>query len=316
MTDTLQVIDTRTQLAGADDITARLMMSYIRYSDNSLRTKQTYLTGLKQFYRFLAENNIKDPTETDVIDFRDYLRATGHKPTTIQSYIMSLKQLYAWGQRKGFCTTDIASEVKNERITKAHKKDALSPEQVKRVLSLIDTSTLTGKRDYAIILLTVTCALRVIENIRADIKDLTSDGNRAILWRQGKGHTDKDEPMPVCPEAEAAIRDYLKARGEKNTDAPLFVSLSNHEKNSRLTTRSLSRIIKERFKAAGIDSERYTAHSLRHTGITLAMRAEKDITKVQRFAGHSSVETTMIYIHEEERLNNTCTNSVAAAIFS
>jgi integrase/recombinase XerC len=67
-----------------------------------------------------------------------------------------------------------------------------------------------------------------------------------------------------------------------------------------MTTQSLSRIIKTAFRNAGYDSDRLTAHSLRHTAITAVVKSTKDVTIAQQFAGHSNVETTMTYYHANE----------------
>ena len=68
-------------------------------------------------------------------------------------------------------------------------------------------------------------------------------------------------------------------------------------------------------QAAGYDSARLTAHSLRHTAVTLSLLAGKDITEVQQFARHKNIETTMIYNHALDKAKNTCSKAVESAIF-
>ena len=83
-----------------------------------------------------------------------------------------------------------------------------------------------------------------------------------------------------------------------------------------MTTRSVSRIVKGYLQGAGLDSDRLTAHSLRHTAVTLALLADKDITEVKGFARHENIETTLIYAHHQEKAKNTCADAVADMIFS
>jgi integrase/recombinase XerC len=114
---------------------------------------------------------------------------------------------------------------------------------------------------------------------------------------------------------EKAIRAYLKTRGNAGEKEPLFTSLSNNSKRKRLSTRSISGMVKNRLKEAGYNSERLTAHSLRHTAVTLSLLAGKDITEVQQFARHANIATTMIYNHSLDKAKNSCSEAIAKAIF-
>jgi site-specific recombinase XerD len=69
-------------------------------------------------------------------------------------------------------------------------------------------------------------------------------------------------------------------------------------------------------RSAGFDSERLTAHSLRHTAITLSLLAGASLQEVQQFARHSSIDTTQIYAHNLECLDNPCNVQITAAIFN
>ena len=91
-------------------------------------------------------------------------------------------------------------------------------------------------------------------------------------------------------------KEIPKQMAKKND--PLFVGTSNRAKGQRLSEPSISTIIKERFKAAGYDSDKLTAHSLRHTGVTALLRANGgNIQQAQHFARHKSMNTTLIYAH-------------------
>ena len=73
--------------------------------------------------------------------------------------------------------------------------------------------------------------------------------------------------------------------------------------------------MKNALKNAGYDSTRLTAHSLRHTAITLALLAGREITEVQQFARHASLNTTMIYNHALDQAKNGCSDAITNAIF-
>ena len=82
-----------------------------------------------------------------------------------------------------------------------------------------------------------------------------------------------------------------------------------------MSTSITGRIVKNRLRACGLDSDRLTAHSLRHTGITLALLHGSTLAEAQQMARHSSINTTMIYNHAIERANNQSEERTTAAIF-
>ena len=103
-------------------------------------------------------------------------------------------------------------------------------------------------------------------------------------------------------------------RGTTDETEPLFTSLSNHNRGERLTTRSISGIVKSRLKKAGYNSSRLTAHSLRHTAVTLSLLAGKNLAEVQQFARHINISTTMIYNHALDKSKNGCSEAITKAI--
>ena len=82
-----------------------------------------------------------------------------------------------------------------------------------------------------------------------------------------------------------------------------------------MTTRSISRIVKQRLEGVGLTSDRLTAHSLRHTAATLNLLNGATIEETQQLLGHSNINTTLIYAHALERAANNSENRIAGAIF-
>ena len=286
---------------------------FISYCDATPKTIQTYTRALRQFSNWMQLNNIAQPTRTDVIAYREELKVN-HKPSTVQAYIMAIKQFFNFTEVMGIYP-NITLHLKGARIDKGHKKENLTTNQVKLLLNSIDTTTLKGLRDYAILLLMITGGLRTIEIVRANIEDLTISGSKTILYVQGKGREEKTEFIVIPIETEEAIRNYLKARGSKNNNEPLFTSTSNNNNGCRVTTRAISGLVKERLRGIGLDSEKLTAHSLRHTAVTLAIESGLSLEQAQEYARHQSTDTTNIYIHRHNKLQNKGSELVAKAIF-
>ena len=291
---------------------AGLYSRFIEYLDASKKTIQTYTRALKQFFTFLQRQGITAPTVDTIRAYKKELTASV-KPATVQAYIFVVRKFFSWTEMEGLYP-NVAGKIKGAKIDREPKKDYLTSSQVKAVLSEIDRSTIQGKRDYAILALMVTCGLRDIEVSRANKEDLRTVGNNTALFIQGKGHTEKADFVIVPEATEAAIREYLSAKSDASE--ALFTSLSNNSKGQRMTTRSISGVCKEAMKAAGYNSERLTAHSLRHTAVTLALIANGgNIQEAQQFARHANISTTQIYAHNLEKQNNTCSRLVASEIF-
>jgi integrase/recombinase XerC/integrase/recombinase XerD len=104
------------------------------------------------------------------------------------------------------------------------------------------------------------------------------------------------------PETLQPIRDYLQARGDVDKSEPLFCSHSDRNGGDSLTTRSISRLVKKAFRRIGLDDDRITAHSLRHTAITLSIKGGASLHQAQAMARHKSPETTMVYFHNLKRI--------------
>ena len=286
---------------------------FIAYLDTKPRTIDTYRKALKPFFSFLAGRDIRQPKRADIIAYRDALNET-LKPATVRTYLTTVKLFFQWAAQEGLYPVNPAEHVKGPQLDKTHKKAALTSAQAKAILQGIPRDTLQGKRDYAIMALMTGGGLRCIEVSRANLEDIGTAGDSTVLFLQGKGRDEKTEYVKLAQPIEAAIRDYLKARGK--AAGPLFASTSNNSQGQRMTTRSISGIVKGHMRAAGYDSDKLTAHSLRHTAATLALLNGATYQETQQLLRHSSLNTTMIYVHSLERAANTSEGRIAAALFT
>lgn len=311
----LQAVGYRGQeLAVTTVITYDTFERFISYLDASPKTIETYTKALRQFFNYIGLHGIRKPQREDVLAFRDDLKASGLKPTTVQNYITATRLFFKWTAQEGLYP-NIAEHVKGAKLDKNHKKDYLTSRQAKEVLAGVQTDSEEGLRNYAILSLMVTGGLRTIEVSRADVEDLRTVGESTVLYIQGKGREEKTEYIKISAPVEKAIRSYLKARENVEEGQPLFTSTSNNSKGKRITTRTVSGVVKTALRNAGYDSARLTAHSLRHTAITLALLAGREITEVQQFARHANLNTTMIYNHALDQAKNGCSDAISSAIF-
>jgi integrase/recombinase XerC/integrase/recombinase XerD len=245
-------------------------------------------------------SNTEQLTSSDILTYKRHLETLGLAAYTITAYLVVVRRFFAWTESKKIYP-NIAKTIKGKKRPTGFRKDPLTMEQTREVISGIDINTLHGKRDFAIINLLVRTGLRTIEIQRANIEDINQSGGVSKLHIQGKGRDTKDEYVLLTQSSLKPIMDYLQHREEAKDTDPLFTSISDRNNGKRMTTRSLSRIVKGALIDAGINSKRLTAHSLRHTAITTALLAGASLQEVKTMARHADINTTLIYSHNIER---------------
>ena len=314
MNPNFQKIETTKQLVLKQSNLEDLFKQFIIFIDASPNTIRTYRGSLKQWFIYLRQNQIVQPTAETVRQYRDYLQENGKKPTTVKNYIIAVKRFFQWTEEAGLYP-NIAKHIKSGRLSKNFKRDYLTGSQSRQILAHIDQSTIKGKRDYAMLVTMLTMGLRTIEITRANIEDIRTKGNTTVLYVQGKGHDEKDDLIRMPQHVESAIRDYLSVRKANDLSEPLFTSTSNHNVDGRMTTRSIRRIVKTAFISAGYDSPRLTAHSTRHTAATLSLLNGASLQQTQELLRHRNIGTTEIYAHNIDATTNPAATDVEKAIF-
>lgn len=267
--------------------------TFIDAQDVTERSKRSYRQGLNRFFRWCTEQGL-DPqhaTRTDILRYKTSL--SGCSQYTVSFYVTVIRKFYQLVEDSTPGYRSPVRGVKGGKInSRVYCKDSLTKGQIKGLLKAVDGN----RRDRALVMLMVYNGLRTVEVARANIEDLRNQGDKEVLWIQGKGHAEKDDFVVLAPEVVKALRSYLRTRRGKKPDDPLFV---NEMKNGvrRLHTGSISWIVKSYLRRIGIDDPRITAHSLRHSTATLAYYAGVPLEGIQALMRHSQITTTMKYIH-------------------
>lgn len=308
--------------------------AYIDYIDRGPATTRTYINNLRQFAAWLQMCGIRHPERQDIILYRAYLEkeheairldyesgwayrrnSSGQRYTvtckaaTVAQYIRSVRQFFAWTEAAGLYP-DIAKNVHAPKLQNdQHKKDALQAGDVKAIIDSLQErvrASRTGReeeqarRTLALFLLAVTAGLRTVELSRANVKDLETRGGRTWLYIWGKGRAEPDQKKALAQDVAKELRLYLKSRLDHvRESSPLFVATGNRSGGRRLASTTISTMLKRVLQAAGYDSERLTAHSLRHTAGTNVQHITGDLYATQRFMRHRNPATTEIYLHND-----------------
>ena len=275
---------------------------FVSECDIRENSRNVYRRGLLYFFKWVEKTGrtISKLTRADIITFKDSLLNT-HSNLSVASYLVALRRFYEWAEGNKLYP-NIAKGIKSPKRKNAYLKEHLRENQITDLLAHFEGNP----RDYAIVNLLLRTGLRCIEVVRANVEDITFKGGQRILKIWGKGRDERDAFVVLTEKAYAPIKVYLETRGSTTLKEPLFISTSNRNLYGRLTTRSISKICKEGFRAIGIDGKEYTAHSLRHTTAVMLLK-HGTLSDVQSVLRHASPATSQIYtksIEEELRLAN------------
>lgn len=307
------------ELQGAGKTFEMLVDEWFK-SDSMFRvreqSKRSYRKSLKAFRTWTIANGIIAPTKQDVKDWCQAMDAENFSVATKNLRLTTLRNFCKWLSAE-YGAPNIADGLKGWKETKEHRRGFLSCEEMKKLLESVDSSTLQGKRDKAIVGVLLCGGLRTIEINRLKIGDIQHKGGICYLNVVGKGR-DEGELVKISHKAEVLIDEWLKAREASDVvsdDSPLFCSLSANSFGEPLSSNSVSTLCKRYLTAAGLKTKEIVAHSLRHSLATNALIKGASLQEVQQQLRHSNLSTTQIYLHEAEKALNRCTDLIADSIF-
>lgn len=274
---------------------------------NTKRSPHTQRVYKKDIVNFLAD------IQTSLGQFLGGDRYSGHElltrykgqmmsnnltPSTINRRLAAIKSLVSHAYQCGHCEFTLET-VKGEKMSHYRDTTGIDIERFKNVLSQCDRSDIIGVRDYALLVLLWSNALRRSEVSRTDVKDFDPDGMSLRIF--GKGRGTEAEVISLGKGTIGAIAAYLKARGSFSPNDPLFVAHKPGYVGRRLHTNSIYKIVQKYCQAAGIQKV-MSPHRIRHSAITTALDATNgDVRKVQKLSRHASLDTLLIY--DDNRVN-------------
>jgi site-specific recombinase XerD len=264
----------------------------------SVKTVENYDRYLERFFTQMHITRPEDITESKIREFRIWLnRQEGTSGTmkkrTQNYYLIALRAFLKYVRRHGVQT------VQPETIELAklpdREIDMITETELERLLNAPKGNDLATLRDKAILETLFSTGLRVSELVSLN-QDI--DLSRDELTVRGKG--EKLRVVFFSPAAKAAIAAYLKARGDM--EEALFIQYGKNKavKASRLTSRSIERLVKKYAIKAGI-TKKVTPHVVRHSFATDLLQNGADIRSVQALLGHASINTTQIYTHVTDK---------------
>jgi len=271
----------------------------------SSKSQENYARFLKKFFDWLKTNNLENLKPAELTSdhiwkyrlslSRQYLPKTKKslKRSTQNYYLIALRQFLTY-----FTEKDIPS-LPPEKIKLPKEKaekivDFLSLDQIEKLLTTPNTSTILGLRNRAILETFFSTGMRVGELVNLNreqikIKPNTKDLEISIIGKGGRPRT-----VYLSERAINWLRKYLETRKDK--EKALFINYRGKIPLTRLNIRSMERIVKKYALLAGLPFTT-VCHTIRHSFATDLLRKGVDLRIIQEFLGHKNIVTTQIYTH-------------------
>lgn len=306
----------------------QVLADYLSYmtvvKGKSINTVNQYCYDLKNFFKYIHcrfnsidlsdyvlnenfdVNLLKKISLSDLYDYTAYLYNNhSNNDNYIARKVSCIKSFFTYLTIK----TDILDTNPAEHLERPKIKQRL-PKYLSLDESIAFLKSIDGpykERDFAMFVIFLTCGLRVSELTGINIKDINYSQNSLRVI--GKGNKERHVFLnEMCMDA---IKSYLEIRPNDKLIGDARNALFISSKMTRITPRSVERICKKYFEAAGVDSSVYTPHKLRHTAATIMYRdGDVDIRTLQEILGHSNLSTTQLYTHiKNEDMKNAANNN-------
>lgn len=281
---------------------------YLMEKDSSLATVRGYLSDLPIFVRWFEQTNgetfsPKAVTPADIREFRqDSLRQKKLAANTINRRLSALSAYFAFLLETGEIVQNPVAGIRKVDAPKAmpHWLDKKEQYRLSRIMEQdlqfarqhYPKRWLSRQRDFSLVSLLKNSGLRVLEAAHLEISDLTlSERKGSLLVRKGKGN--KQRTIPLNADARKALQDWLDLRPDVTGNDFVFIALES-DAHGALSSRTIQRIVERYGKKADLPD--LTPHVLRHTFAKNLVNSGVSLEKVAALLGHSSLDTTRIYI--------------------
>jgi integrase/recombinase XerC len=290
----------------------KLLTNFKNYMDDqdlSPLTIKGYLSDLQNFLRWFEQTNGEDLavqriTPTDVKDYKHFLLSVERrKAGTVNRRLAALTALCKWARLTKQITSDptenikgVAGVVRGPKWLDKHEQHRLI-RAIENDLELAKQKypkrCVTRRRDASMVLFLLHTGLRLSEAINLQMSDIQlSERKGSVLVQNGKGN--KQRSVPLNSDARKALQEWIEVRPQSDH---LWMTVEGERES--LSGRTVQRILQRYAKAAQLDE--LTPHVCRHTFAKNLVENEVGLEKVAALLGHSSLNTTRIYITPSAR---------------
>ena len=313
------IVVPETEITNLEDIFARFLMMEVGDGAASADTIRNYLSQTKQYLEW-CEDNLLSPIEAEADDiklYRQHLVNSGYANSTLATKLNIIRIFYKAAQAHGLISNNPVAKVKapKDRKDPAARITFMEAEELKYLLDYLQSQLERAKtnkeklswlRDRVLIGIMSLEGCRTVEMHNLKVQDIVGQGLKTGLQVSAKRAS---RIVPLTDNLTTQLDEYLEMRQKvlRRKIKPhdyVFVSLSNNSKGGQLSRRSIRSIIDSYLVATNLKHQNgrtLSAHSLRHTAGTLALRTGSDLRQVQDLLGHADPRTTSIYAHVGDR---------------
>lgn len=308
MTDIVKV-NTEIQASPSRDVDA-LLSQFLIEAQIMENSRNRYRKSLKIYFNWVRESGLllADITLTELLKYKDFLmnkttdNGTKLSQMTVGAYLVAVKAFYNWAEGKNYIQRNPSRQLKSPKKESKFKRQPLP---LDKCIAMLEYLKPKSKRDFAIVNLMARIGLRTFEVTGLNYEDIQLRDGIRVIYVQGKGKVSKDKWVKLLDAAYLPIHEYILTRKDVLPSSPLFVSDGRVVKGGRMIPGTISEMVKDTLRAIGVDSKHYTAHSLRHTAGTEAMRSGATLEQIKDMHRHSSSNVTAGYVvmaQEEKHL--------------
>lgn len=251
---------------------------------NSVEAYGRDASAFVQFLQDAGVANFKEVQERHIVSFLSQLKDQHYASSSIARALITIKVLFHFLKREAITPHNVALYLETPKLWQLIP-EVLSCEEIDRLFSQPDVTTLWGARDKAILEVLYSSGLRVSEVCGLDIQHVDDQFVRV------KGKGSKERLVPIGKKAIEAIDAYHYLRPDSDIQA-LFLT----NRGKRISRDDVWRMIKRYGKKAGI-LKNISPHTLRHSFATHLLDNGADLRVIQEMLGHSNIATTDRYTH-------------------
>ncbi|MFH1208201.1 MAG: tyrosine recombinase XerC [Candidatus Omnitrophota bacterium] len=257
----------------------------------SEHTTKNYGIDLREFMKFIAEKELQGLTYLDIRSFLAFLKTREYSKSSISRKLACLRSFFKYLVRENVLAQNPAAGIATPKKEK-RLPSFMNLDEITKLLDAPAKNSWEEKRDKAILEMLYSSGLRVSELAGLNHDDLDFFGG--LVRVRGKGK--KERIVPVGQTALNSLRAYWDMKAPREIanviKKPLFLSRIG----SRLTDRSVRRMILKYVKRTGLGKE-ISPHTFRHSFATHMLDRGADLRSVQELLGHANLSTTQIYTH-------------------
>lgn len=292
-----------TIIAASGESTCRQFIEFFAVNIRNINTRKAYYRAVVNFLNWCESVGIKFEQIAPMV-VAAYVEQHTASPPTVKQHLAAIRMLFDWLVVGHVISVNPALSVRGPKyVVKKGKTPILFKDETRKLLESIDTSSVVGLRDRALIATMVYSFARVGAVVGMRVGDYYKNGKRWWLRLHEKGG--KFHEVPAHHKLEEYIDAYVNISGLwEDRKGPLFRTVLG--KSRRLTNNYMSpadvyRMIRRRAKQVGITTP-IGCHTFRAIGITNYLENGGTLERAQILAAHSSPRTTKLYDRTDDKI--------------